>query len=363
MIGQVNIQKRFERLSEIIENNRIDCYISKLESNIKYLTGDLKADHEYSSLIINSKHDVYLITPKIDETRIRDEAKGVKIEVLGSSNAESEVFAKIKGLNCKRVSFDSLSYLEFMTVKKILPNVKLDCRPDILLKLRRIKDESEIKLIATAAKISDIGMNMASDALRAGIREFELAAEIEYAMRKAGGEGFAFETQISSGMRSSYPHGGCTDKRILKGDVVVIDIGSKIMGYKSDLTRTYILGTPSIEQQSIYRAVYEAQEDALRTIRHGMNGYEADSVARNSIRSKGFAEYFIHGLGHGVGIDIHEPPRLSRNSKDKIERGNVITIEPGLYLPKKFGVRIEDLTLVTSRGLKLLSHAEKNLSF
>lgn len=357
----VNSQKRLEKFVEIIADDKIDCYICKLDSNIKYLTGSLKVAHEGSSLIVYSKHDAFLFVPRMEESRVRNETKRVRIEVLNADKAGSEVFERIRELNCRRISFDSLSYVDYMAAKKKLPNVKIDWRPDILYRLRRVKDENEIKLIATAAKISDIGMAAASQSLRAGVREYELAGEIEYAMRKAGAEGFAFETNISSGFRSSYPHGGCTNKRISNGDIVVIDIGSQFMGYRSDLTRTYILGKPSTKQLKIYRAVYEAQEKSLEAIQTGMNGHRADSIARDIIRNKGYAEYFIHGLGHGVGLDVHEPPKLSPNSKDIIERGNVITVEPGIYLPNRFGVRIEDLTLAASKGLKLLSHAEKDI--
>lgn len=357
----LNCQKHLEKLIDVIRNDWVDCYICKLDSNIKYLTGDFGGGHEGFSLIVHSEGDAYMFVPKMEENRARNDVKGVKIEVLNANKAGIEVFKKIKELKSRMVAFDSLSYEDFKTVRKRLPNVKLHCRPDILLKLRQIKDEEEVKLIEAAARISDIGMDVASEALRLGMREYELAAEVEYAMRKTGCEGLAFDTNVSSGFRSSYPHGGCTDKRISKGETVVIDIGSKFKGYMSDLTRTYILGKPSSEQLKIYRAVYEAQEKALEAISDGMKGCEADSTAREVIREKGYVEYFIHGLGHGVGIDIHELPRLSPVSKDAIELKNVLTIEPGIYLPNKFGVRIEDLTLVTPKGLRLLSHAEKNI--
>jgi Xaa-Pro aminopeptidase len=301
-----------------------------------------------------------LFTPKLEEERVKEEAKNIWVEVLGGEEKiEDKILLKILELKAKKVCFDSLSFNQSKIFHKKLSKVKIDCKPEILLNLRKIKDWEELKALKKACRISDKAMEIALEFLRVGVREFEIAAEAEYAMRKMGAEEVAFKTIVASGFRSSFPHAGNTDKKVKDGETVLIDLGAKFLGYNSDLTRTVFVGKPTQTQIKVYRVVLEAQDKALKNINVGMVGWEADSLARKTIEEKGYGKYFIHGLGHGIGLEVHEPPRLSAKSMDKLEKMNVFTVEPGIYLPKKFGVRIEDTVLLTEEGLKPLTVCEK----
>jgi Xaa-Pro aminopeptidase len=199
-------------------------------------------------------------------------------------------------------------------------------------------------------------MKAASESIRPDATEIEIAAEIEYAMRKKGGYGTAFETIVASGIRSAYPHGGCADRKIQRGDLVVVDIGGSYEYYKSDMTRTFVAGNPSDRQKKLYEVVKAAQEKAHMAIRGNTKGKNVDQVARKVIEDAGYGEYFNHGLGHGVGLEVHEPPNLSSISKDKLVVGNVVTNEPGIYFPDFGGIRIEDSVLVRQRSAEKLTN-------
>jgi Xaa-Pro aminopeptidase len=200
-------------------------------------------------------------------------------------------------------------------------------------------------------------MKTASEIARPGIKEKEVAAEIEYAMRKAGSDGSAFETIVASGVTSAFPHGGNLEKTIHEGDFVVVDLGATYRLYRSDITRTFIAGKPSEKQTKIYETVKLAQQKAFETIKHGVLASEVDLVARRVIEAAGFGEFFVHNLGHGVGLEVHEAPILSPDSKDVLEAGNVVTDEPGIYMLGSGGVRIEDTILVTREGAEKLTVA------
>ncbi len=243
------------------------------------------------------------------------------------------------------VGFDDLPIAWYLQLTKDVASTSLSHIPRLVGNLRRVKNEQEITLMKKAAELTDVGALTGMECVRAGVREYEVAAEIEYAMRQRGSEGAAFETVVASGPRSAHPHGVSTDRVITRGDAVVLDLGAVYHGYRCDITRTVIVGKPSSTQADVLKLLMDAQEDAFTAIREGVEAKAVDRRARTIIAEKGFDRYFIHGLGHGVGLDIHEPPTLSPESEDVLEAGNVVTDEPGLYLPG-FGARIEDTVLV-----------------
>lgn len=198
--------------------------------------------------------------------------------------------------------------------------------------------------------------------LKEGMREIEVAAELEYHMRRRGAQRVAFDTIVASGPRSALPHGVASERRISEGDLVVIDFGVVLGGYCSDLTRTICVGEPTAKQEDIYNLVLEAQEKALASLRAGKKVAEIDGVAREIIAQKGYGDAFGHGLGHGVGIMVHEEPSLSpRNQSTFLEEGMVVTVEPGIYLEGWGGVRIEDMAVVTEEGCRVLTTSPKEL--
>ena len=210
-------------------------------------------------------------------------------------------------------------------------------------------------MIREACRIASIGMQTAKEIMWLGTKEKDAAAEIEYAMRKAGSDGVAFETIVASGATSAYPHGSNLERTIQDGDFVIVDIGATHKFYRSDLTRTFIASRATYHQAAIYDAVKLAHEKALEAIKPQVAASEVDRAARRVIEEAGFGECFVHNLGHGVGLEVHEAPFLSPDSKDILAIGNVVTDEPGIYVPGLGGVRIEDTVLVTKNGAEVLT--------
>ena len=213
----------------------------------------------------------------------------------------------------------------------------------------------------SAGKLSDVGMEAIREFLVEGVREHEVAAAAAKAMRAEGADDISFPFIVASGPRSAYPHAGVTDRKIQRGDFVTIDMGATYKGYCSDITRTFIVGSPSEKQRTIYETVLEANETALPEIRAGAKGVDVDRIARDIITKAGYEAGFIHSLGHGVGLEVHEPPALSQWSKDILAVGNVVSNEPGIYVKGFGGVRIEDTVLVTSSGSERLINFDKDL--
>lgn len=356
-MSNINIsRKRITFLKKEISNLQFDCFICLLNPNIQYLTANSKISNDGFVIFVPLDSQPILFTPRLEEERVKREVKNILVEVLsGEEKVEDKILSKILEFKAKRICFDSLSFNQLMVFRRKLLKVKIDCKPEILLNLRKTKGWEELKALERACKISDKAMKTALEFLRVGVREFEVAAEAEYIMRKMGAEEIAFKTIVASGFRSSFPHAGNTNKKIMNGEVVLIDLGAKVLGYNSDLTRTVFVGKPTQTQIRVYKIVLGAYREALKNINVNMVGWEADLLARKTIEKMGYGKYFIHGLGHGIGLEVHEPPKLSAKSIDKLEKMNVFTVEPGIYLPKKFGIRIEDTVLLTEEGLKPLT--------
>jgi len=217
-------------------------------------------------------------------------------------------------------------------------------------------------MIEKACKIGDIGFKTIYESIEEGMTEVELAAEAEYAMRKVGAEGTSFPTIVATGERSAFPHAKTSDKKKIKnGDIILVDIGARYDGYCSDLTRTFIFGKKNQDKAKLINLVNEVQEATVNKLETGMKCIDADKIARDLFieKSKEWGSRFIHSLGHGVGIDIHENPYLSPISQESIEENMVFTVEPGLYIPGLGGARTEDLVVIQKGGIKALTHAEK----
>jgi Xaa-Pro dipeptidase len=229
--------------------------------------------------------------------------------------------------------------------------------------LREVKDKTEINYMRKAAEITSEGIEKAFETLGkiSGLREYEVAAEIEYTMRKLGSDGVAFDSIVTSGDRTAFPHGGCTDRKIRRGDLVIIDIGARYKNYASDLTRTVIVGKSSRKQIKIFKIVKEAQQRAFQNIQGGIKACAIDITARDFIKNKGYGNYFVHNLGHGVGLDVHESPTLSPENEEILKAGNVVTVEPGVYITDFGGIRIEDTVLVHKNGAEKLTKSDYKL--
>jgi Xaa-Pro aminopeptidase len=231
---------------------------------------------------------------------------------------------------------------------------------DLTRPLRLVKSAAEIERLREAARLTDAAFEHVLDGpLRAGVREVEVALELERFVRQNGGDGMAFDVIVAGGLRSAMPHGVASDRTIERGDLVTLDFGAKLDGYHADMTRSVAVGPVAPPLRGWFDAVLEAQVAAVAAIRPGLAGVAADKLARDSLATAGLAERFVHSLGHGVGLQIHEGPSLSSRSTDVLAAGMVVTVEPGVYEPGVGGLRIEDLVLVTDDGHELLSHSPK----
>lgn len=311
------------------------------------------------------KSTIYVYGTNYEQTKA--EAKNFNVELVKrGEDLAAKIAKKAKTSKIKKLGLDTITgipgvadYLKLRKHMKETTKIKIDNKP--VSELRKVKDERELKLMRKAAQLTSEGMRVAYEVIKPGIREYEVAAEIEYAMRKKGSWGTAFETILASGVRSAFPHGGCTDRKIQKGDLVVVDIGATYQYYRSDMTRTVTAGNPSSKQRKLYEVVKLAQENAFQGVKPKAKAKEIDMIARKVIEDAGYGEYFVHGLGHGVGLEVHEPPTLSPMSKDKLKPGNVVTVEPGIYIMGFGGIRIEDTVVVRKRKAEKLTEGPYTL--
>jgi len=352
------LNNRIQSLRRSMENKQLDGFLVADETNILYFTDFLGA----ARLLIPFQGESILYVYGVNYQAAREGAKNCQVELMKpGEDADKKAAEQIKKSKLKRLGFDTLDVLDFIRLKRNLKNVSLKPSNSLVWELRRVKDETEIGYMRKAAGLTDMGARAATEVIKAGMREYEVAAEVEFAMRKLGSEGVAFDTIVASGPRSAFPHGGCTDKKIKKGELIQLDVGARCQNYRADLTRTFLVGKPTPKQEKIYRVVMEAQEKAFQKIRDGVKARQVDAAAREIIKECGFGEYFVHGLGHGVGLAVHEPPTLNSVSRDVLKAGNVVTDEPGIYIVGYGGIRIEDTVLVKRGGAERLTRAPYDL--
>jgi len=351
------LKNRVQALKKSLEAEEIDCLIVANETNMLYFTDFLGG----AMLLVPKTDESVLFVHGVNYEAARVEAKNCEVRLLKRKEEMlSKVADEIKSLKPKRVGFDALEVSLYLKMKKALEKIKLESKDKLVWELRRVKDEAELEKMRKAAELTGEGVKAAVETIKSGMREYEAAAEIEYAMRRLGSDGVAFDTIVASGVRSAFPHGGCTERNIQEGDLVVLDVGAKYQNYRSDLTRTFVIGEPSLKQSRIYETVKEAQEKAFQSIHEGIKAKDADGVARKLIEKEGYSKYFVHSLGHGIGLETHEQPTLGPESKDILKAGNVITVEPGIYIVNFGGVRIEDTVLVKKEGAERLTKATYN---
>lgn len=256
------------------------------------------------------------------------------------------------------IESSSVPYNTYIKIAESLKDYTLTDASDIVSKLRKVKSPEEIELMKEAVKVSEEALRRGVESCIEGVRECEVAAEIEHFI-KSKGFGIAFETIVASGVRSALPHGFSSMKKLKSKELVVLDLGARYQHYCSDMTRTIAIGGLTSEQHKLVERVIEAQQAAIDKIAPGVKASEIDLEARRVLDKYGLSRYFIHSLGHGVGLSVHEPPSISPKSKEELEVGMVFTVEPGVYIEGLGGVRVEDMVLVTEKGAKLLTGFER----
>lgn len=348
---------RLRRLKGLLEGQRIDAVLVTDIKNIRYLTG-FTGSSAYLAVTVDKG---YFITDSRYAGQAALEVKGFRIRQC--QKALDLIKETVASLKVETLGFEpeNLNYAAYLRIRKALKGVRLKPVPGLLTGLRVRKDRFEVERIKDSARLLDSGYEKAGELICPGVAERATAIEIETFLKMAGADAMAFDTIVASGPRGALPHGKASDKKIKKGELVVLDMGVCLNGYNSDETRTFGVGRPSLKLREIYDAVRGAQELALEKVRPGVAAKDVDSAARARIEKKGYGKFFGHGTGHGVGLDVHEAPNVGPASEEVLEEGMVITVEPGIYVPGLGGARIEDMALVVRGGCEVLTRRPKDL--
>ena len=351
--------KRITALRKKLRAENLDGMIVTHLDYVRYLTGFTGT----SGLLVIGPKTADFFTDFRYSDQSRKQVKGARVNIIKGDPIDGlKDFTKLAGKNQRfGVDGDHLSLSQHNKLRHTWPEVLLPRAESILGDLGWIKEKAELDLIKKAVEVSDTAFDRILALIAPGVRENELAAELEYQMKMMGSDKPAFDTIVASGPRSALPHGVASDKKVKKGEFITFDFGATIGGYCSDITRTVVVGKATRRQKRIYDLVLRAQETAIKKVKSGIEGKAIDDVARKIIKKAGYGKNFGHGLGHGIGFYVHVGPRLSQLSSDTLQTGNVVTVEPGIYISGWGGVRIEDDVLVTKTGGKVLNKAPKNL--
>ncbi len=330
------------------------------ESNRRYLTG---FPSSAGMVLITPEHARFLIDSRYFE-RAGQIVTDCEVILMKQASAQlADLFSKDR-VQTLFVETERLDHAAVLRYRKTFDPVQVSDEPlldGLLTDLRAVKTEREVACIRQAQKLTDETFAHILEVIRPGKTDMEIALEMEFFARKRGSDGVAFDFIVISGKNSSIPHGVPSRKVMEPGDFVTLDFGAKVDGYCSDMTRTVAIGNVSAEQNAVYETVLQAQLTALETIIAGKTGKEVDGAARKVIADAGYGEYFGHALGHSVGLEIHENPNCSPKDETVLKTGTIMTVEPGIYLPGKFGVRIEDMVCVTETGCENLTRSPKEL--
>ena len=349
---------RLHSFRRTMESSHLDGFLFTSLENIRYLCGFTGSD----GALVLAPEKSFFLTDSRYWTQSEEEVKGS--EIVRYKKKIEGITSLLSDLRLKRIGFESAS-LTLSTHRALLERLSDDATlvplEEELKNLRAVKDAGELDLLHRAIDISSNAFSQLVEILKEGVNEREAALEMEFSMKRNGANDLGFDIIIASGKRSALPHGKAGDKRIQKGDFILIDFGSEFQGYHSDQTRTLICGQPSLEQKKVYEVVKDAQQGAIEKVRPGVPLLEIDAAAREYIRSQGYGDYFGHGLGHGIGLAVHEDPAVNYENKGLTQEGMIFTVEPGVYIPDWGGVRIEDMVRVTSQGAELLTYLPRDL--
>ena len=353
-----------------VSSQRIPKALSKLNSlnvdallfldikNIRYLTGFTGSD---GALLLGKRQTLLMVDGRYTN-QARREVRGV--EICQYRDKIEGIESVVSDNSLKSVGFEStaMNVTTFLKLKKKLKSVKLTPMAHEIDAIRAVKDKTEIAHIRKAGEIASESLHVLCDYIKPGVREKDIAVELDYRMARNEAEQVSFSTIVASGVNSSQPHAAPGSRKIKNGDVVMIDYGAVYHGYHSDETCTFIVGRADKKQKEVYSLVKEAHDRAFAAVKAGVSCKEIDHIARTCIESKDMGKYFTHGTGHGVGLDVHEAPRIADTSEHILEEGMVVTIEPGVYIPDLWGIRIEDMVLVKKNGFEVLTKVPKDLT-
>lgn len=349
---------RIEKLRQSLSREQVQAIIIDSSVNRRYLSG---FNGSAGTLLITTEAS-YLLTDFRYQTQAAQQAPGFEVIIYASQPFE-DIKSLLQKHGVAKLGFeqDIVSFAQFKRYESAFAGVELVATSGIVEQIRQVKDEQELAIIKEAAQLADDTFAHILNYIKPGVRELDIALEMEMFMRKNGATSTSFETIVASGERSALPHGVASERIIGRDEFVKLDFGAYYKGYCSDITRTVFVGKPSEKHLEIYNIVLEAQLHGLKHIKAGMSGLEADALCRNVIAGYGYGEQFGHGTGHGIGMEIHEAPRLSRLSDTLLTPGMTVTVEPGIYIPGFGGVRIEDDIVITESGNQILTSSPKEL--
>jgi len=354
---------RQSKLKDHLATTRFDGLLVSHLPNIRYLCGFTGSA---GFLLVEESGSVFFTDVRYD-TQAHEEVKGAKVVIARKAvlPAIAELLSKRRKRSRRRTIGLESEHFTIADKKRLSEHmpagVRLKDAPTMVERFRMTKDDEELARIRSAVQLGAKIFDRAIEILRPGIKESEVAAEMELVARRGGAEEMSFPTIIASGPRSALPHGRASNQPIAPGGFVVCDFGVILLGYCSDQTRTVWVGPVPREARDAYQAVLDAQQAAIEAVRPGIAASDVDEEARKVLKKAGLGRYFTHSTGHGVGLEIHETPRVANGQRELLQPGMVITIEPGVYFPGKWGVRIEDMVAVTAGGYEVLTPTSKEL--
>ena len=350
-------QQRRERLLPALTEARADAFLITALPNVRYLTGFTGSN---AALLLTSERALLITDPRYGTQAPQESDCEVKV-AKGLFTKELLKWTKRLGLRSLAFERNRISFDFYNSLKEDAKEIRLKAVTGAVEGLRMVKSPYEIDAIRASVLLNSKALQQALRHFRRGMREIDLAAEIDYRMRRLGADNAAFETIVASGRHSSLPHAHPTEQPIYPDQLLLIDMGAKLAGYASDMTRTYAVGRLNRKARQMYGAVLEGQLAGIDAVKPGATCMGVDRAARQVLGKYGFEKLFVHSTGHGLGLEIHEPPKVGRKEAKKLEEGMVITIEPGVYAEDIGGVRVEDTVLVTSNGCEVLTPTEKTL--
>ncbi|MBM3315227.1 aminopeptidase P family protein [candidate division WOR-3 bacterium] len=346
---------RVARLQRVLESEKLDGLVVSGAANLRYLCGYTGSN----GMMVVTRTRATFFTDFRYQEQIRTEVRGCAKRVLERDLYASFPVEAAKRLRRLGVEQDHLSVARLRLIRKQVRGPRLVAVRDIVRELRRTKEPAEVRLIERAQQVTDRVFAAVLGMVEPGVSEKDIALEIECRFRQAGE--VAFPSIVASGPNSAKPHAGYSTRRLRRGDALTLDIGCRLSGYCSDMTRTVFVGRPCDDLRQMYEAVLEAQRRSLAAVRPGATARAVDAACRDYLTGLGFGHYFRHSTGHGVGIEVHELPGLAGTSMHVLQPGDVVTVEPGVYVPGLGGIRIEDMVLVTKTGCRNLTKSPKRM--
>lgn len=350
---------RLENLRRRLAAERLEALFVTSLPNVHYLTG---FSGSFGGLLLTLGKSIFFTDPRYD-TQAHEEVQDSRV-VIVTGDPLAAAAKQAARLSSPRLGFESgaLSVETYQKLRALLPQKRLVAKSGLVETLRLVKEEGEIEQIRQAVELASRAFSETLRLLHPGMKEREIAAEIEYRMRRYGAEHPAFETIVASGPRTALPHARAGARPVRPNECILLDLGAILNGYASDMTRTVFLRKAPRKWARIYQAVLLAQEEAEKTVRAGVECSKVDQAARRVLADYGYERYFTHGTGHGVGREIHELPRIGKKQRTPLPERAVVTVEPGVYIPDEGGVRIEDVVVVRKDGPEVLTRTPKELT-